>query len=154
MGKLVSSEDEFLNAVQRRVRKIINISEYAEMVGKKKKSFRILDVIRTVSGRVSRYMFRMRCERCGKEVIRPTSKVMRDCRPCQCRSSAGRNARNSSTSAQSVLMRKKYMRIHEHGLTLDQILLLQATLSEYTIYGGTQEYIMSKLDAAFLGLQV
>lgn len=153
-AKLASSEDAYLSAIQRRIRKIRGESEYAEMVGKKKKSFRILDVIRTVSGRASRYTFRMRCEYCGKEVIRSAARVMNDCRPCRCRSSAGRNARNSSVCSGSSLMRKKYMRFNEHKMTLDQLLLLQATLSEYTINCGTQEYILSRLEAAFLGMDL
>lgn len=117
---------------------------YRSFVGRKFKSFEVIDMHMSKTKNSTQYFFVLKCNKCGKVVMRIASNVLKDCRPCKCRSTAGRSMKNSSTHCRSWLMKKKYCFFKNEqfsGINPDFQIFLQAHLSEYTLSCLTPRYI-------------
>lgn len=126
---------------------------YNSFVGRKFKTFIIDSMFQSKTKQRTMYFFVMKCEKCGKIVMRPACKVLKDCRPCRCRSCAGRSVKNSSTHCKSWLMKKKYCFLKNKqfsGINPDFERFLQAHLSEYTLSCLTPRYIELVAESALM----
>lgn len=132
------------------------VEEYNCFIGRKFGSFRVVDVSKTVTYRRSAYTFVMVCERCGKSIVKQASKVLKKVQKCTCHSHAGQSAKNSSTTYRSPIMRRRLRdACRKRILTgdrydTDMLRMLQAHVSEYTLYAGTEQTIYALVDNAIV----
>ena len=148
------NEDKFLHAVTLCEKIKNSYEDYKCFVGRKIKSWRILGVTKSVvKPGHTQYDFEVQCTKCGKRCMKSAAKLIKYKETCRCHSSVGQSVKNSSTVAGSVIMRKRlrqakksFLKASIRGLTQDELLILQAHLSEYTLHESTPEYIYALLE--------
>lgn len=153
-AKDATSINAFMNQVSMAEKVMRSEEEYRYFVGRKIRSYRIISVEKSNKYGKSEYFFTMKCDRCGRVVYKTASKVLRERNKCLCVSNTGHNFKNSSASAGSKLTRQKYrqfIRSTKHSFTQDELLLLQAHLSEYSLYAGSPEQIEASCEIWFGG---
>lgn len=131
--------------------------EYNCFIGRRFGSFRVVDVSKTVTCRHSVYTFMMVCERCGKFIVKMAANVLKKTQKCTCHSHAGQSAKNSSTVYRSPLMQRRIRDACRRRILTgdrydaDMIRVLQAHVSEYTMYAGMEQTIYALVDNAIVG---
>lgn len=148
------NEDKFMHAVTLCEKVKNSYEDYKCFVGRKIKSWRIIGVTKTITAPGhSQYSFDVQCTKCGKRCVKSAAKLIKYRETCRCHASVGQSVKNSSTVSGSVIMRKRlrqarksFIRASIRGLTQDELLILQACLSEYTLHEGTPEYIYALLE--------
>ena len=127
---------------------------YKQFIGRKFKTFDVIDINISIKGKRTAYFFVLRCCRCGKIIMRPASKTIKNCMSCKCVSDCGHMTKNSSTASGSKIIKLKSPKTKStksfNDLDVDKQLLLRSHISEYTMKGLTPEFIELYADAALL----
>lgn len=130
--------------------------EYNCFIGRKFGPFRVVDVSKAVTCRHSVYTFMMVCERCGKSIVKQAASVLKKAQKCTCHSHAGQSVKNSSTTYRSPIMKRRLCDARRKRILTgerydtDMIRVLQAHVSEYTLYAGTEQTIYALVDNAIV----